>query len=319
MWSELLAYAGYLGLGLAWQPIKPFRIPAALLRRYLNALIYSVLLPAYLLLYFWQVRLSFEVLRRSLIFLAVVLVLLGISWLLIRRRRWTSGVKASLLLATAFPAVFGLGMPLVSALIGPWAGGLALQVGGLVTLPILFTLGSYLAHRMADKGQDPSQKPPSPIMLHQMPAAWAVAGGLACNLLHLNLPEPLMMWLRQLSDSVVPLLLMAVGTSLVWRKSWGRIAVKLIPLILLSAIVAPMLVWGAAWAVGMRGPQTLTAMMLLALMPSMTLGFSVIERYRLDMVAYNLMYTATSVLSLLTVPLFFEGLHRGWIPLSIAG
>jgi predicted permease len=117
---------------------------------------------------------------------------------------------------------------------------------------------------------------------------------------------------------VVPLLLVAVGASLMWRKSWNKIAIKLLPLVLLSLLVAPLLVWGAAWLVGIRGPQTLTSMLLLAMMPSMTLGFSLVERYRLDMVAYSVMYTATSVLSLLTVPLLFQALQRGWLPLSLA-
>jgi predicted permease len=307
-----VAYAGYLGLGLAWQPLKPFKIPAAVLRRHLNALIYSVLLPAYLLLYLWQVRLKVEILLQSLIYLLVFLLILGGGWLLLRRKRWTSGVKASLMLAAAFPAVFGLGLPLVSATIGPWASGLALQAGGLVVLPLMFSLGSIMAHRMGDK----SQPLPSPLMLHQMPAFWAVAAGLGFNAFHLPLPEPLMMWLRQLSDSVVPLLLMAVGASLIWRRNWNKIAIKLLPMILLSLLVAPLLVWGAAYLIGVRGPQTLTSMMLLAMMPSMTLGFSLCERYRLDLMAYSVMYTATSVLSLLSVPLLFQALQRGWLPLA---
>jgi predicted permease len=312
MWTELLAYGGYMGLGLSWQFLKPFKIPAAVLRRHLNALIYSVLLPAYLLLYLWQVRLGMEMLRQALMYLAVILLTLATSWLWLRGRRWAGGVKGALILATAFPAVFGLGLPLVSAVTGPWASGLALQAGGLVVLPLLFTLGSGLAHWLADK----SQPLPSPLMLHEMPAAWAVAAGLLCNFFRLPLPEPLMMWLRQLSDSVVPLLLIAVGASLLWRKSWNRIALKLIPLILLSLLVAPLLIWSVAQLIGVRGPQTLTSMMLLAMMPAMTLGFSLCERYRLDMVAYNIMYTATSVLTLVTVPLLFQALQRGWLPLG---
>jgi len=311
MWTELLAYAGYLGLGLAWQPLKPFKLPAAVLRRHLNALIYSILLPAYLLLYLWQVRLNIEVLRQSLMYLGVILLTLGLAWLWLKGRRWTSGVKAALLLATAFPAVFGLGLPLVSATIGPWASGLALQAGGLVVLPLLFSLGSVLAQRMGDK----NQPLPSPVMLHVMPAAWAVVAGLAFNFFRLPLPEALMMWLRELSDSVVPLLLMAVGASLMWRKSWNKIAIRLIPLMLLSLLVAPLLIWTEAWLFGVRGPQTLTSMMLLAMMPAMTLGFSLVERYRLDMVAYSVMYTATSVLSLLSVPLLYQALQRGWLPI----
>jgi len=310
MLSELLAYGGYLGLGLAWQPLKPFKVPAAVLRRHLNALIYSILLPAYLLLYLWQVRLNVQILRQSLMSLAVILVVLGLSWLWLKGRRWSRGVKASLLLATGFPAVFGLGLPLVSAASGPWASGLALQVGGLVILPLLFSLGSVFAYRMGDK----SQPLPAPVMLHAMPAAWAVVAGLAFNFFRLPLPEALMMWLRQLSDSVVPLLLMAVGASLMWRKSWNKIAIKLIPLILLSLLVAPLLIWTEAWLFGVRGPQTLTSMMLLAMMPSMTLGFSLCERYRLDLMAYSVMYTATCVLSLLAVPLLFLAMQRGWLP-----
>ena len=312
MWTELLAYSGYMGLGLLWQGLKPFKVPAAVLRRHLNALIYSLLLPAYLLLYLWQVRLSMEMLRQALIYLAVILVTLAASWLWLKGRRWTSGVKAALILATAFPAVFSLGMPLVSTLTGHWAAGLALQAGALVVLPLLFSMGTALSHHMADK----SQPLPSRIMLHEMPVVWAVVAGLLFNYFRLPLPEPLMMWLRQLSDGMVPLLLIAVGASLLWRKSWNRIAVKLLPLMLLSLLVAPLLIWSVAQFIEVRGPQTLTSMMLLAMMPSMTLGFSLCERYRLDMVAYNVMFTATTVLSLVTVPLLFQALQRGWLPMG---
>ncbi|MBD3671400.1 MAG: AEC family transporter [Gammaproteobacteria bacterium] len=311
MWTGLLPYLGYIAIGLGWQYLKPFQITANLLRRYLNAIIFSILVPAYLLLFLWQVKFSAHLGRQLLMFLVVVTGMFAVSWLLLHRKKWSGAVKASLILAASMPAVFALGMPVVGTTTGTWAVGMAVEFGALVVLPLMFSLGSLLAYRLADK----SQPLPPPIMLHEMPAIWAALAGLVLNVFEIRMPDGFSLWLRQLTDGMLPLLLITVGTSLIWRKSWNRIAIKLLPLLLISVFMPPLMIWGMAQVFGVRGPQTLATMMILSMLPSMALGFTLCERYRLDIVAYNIMFTATTVLALLSIPLLLAAMGRGWLPL----
>lgn len=311
--STLLPHAGFITLGLLWQRLRFFDLPAAALRRHLNALIFSLLLPAYTLTYLWHVKLSIDMLISSAMILFSVLITLVLSWWWLKGKKWAAPTKGGMLLATVFPAVFALGVPAVSFTTGIWAQRLALEAGALVILPVLFSLGSLLAHRLGDKSKQPL---PRPLMLHQMPMTWAVAAGLGLNYFVIATPVAVDLWLKNLSATVFPLLLVATGASLRWSRPWGRFLVKLLPLFLLSLLMAPLLVWLLGQLLEFNKPKTMTSLMILAGLPAMTLGFTLCERYRLDATAYNLVFTATSVLAMVTIPLWIYAIQMGWLAVN---
>lgn len=311
--SMLLPHAGFITLGLVWQWLKFFDLTAVVLRRHLNALVFSLLLPAYILSYLWHAKLSMNMFISSGLILFSVLVSLALCWFWLKGKKWAGPTKGAMLLAAGFPAVFALGVPVVSISTAIWAQRLAIEAGALVVLPLLFSLGSHVAYRLGDKSK---QALPKPLMLHKMPMFWAVVTGLALNYFMIAEPVELNLWLKNLSAGVFPLLLVATGASLRWNKAWGRFVLKMLPLFVITLIVAPLLVWLAAQLLDYDKPKTLTSLILLAGLPAMTLGFSICERYRLDVTAYNLVFSATSVLSVVTIPGWIYAIKVGWLPLS---
>lgn len=310
--SMLLPHAGFFALGLIWQWVKFFDLPAAVLRRHINALVFSLLLPAYTLSHLWHAKLSMNMVITSAMILFSVLICFTLAWFWLKGKRWAGPTKGGMLLAAVFPAVFALGIPVVSATTGIWAQRLAIETGALVILPLLFTLGSHFAYRLGDKSK---QALPKPLMLHQMPMFWAVVAGLGLNYFMVAVPVELNLWLKNLSAGVFPLLLVATGASLRWNNAWGRFVLKILPLFVISLIIAPLLVWLAAQLLDYAKLKTLTSLIVLAGLPAMTLGFTICERYRLDVTAYNLVFSATSLLSLVTIPAWIYVIQTGWLPL----
>jgi len=70
-------------------------------------------------------------------------------------------------------------------------------------------------------------------------------------------------------------------------------------------LLTPLLVWQLARTLGLDG-DLLTAVVLEAAMPSMVLGLVLCDRFRLDATIYALAVTVTTLLSLLSLPLWFS-------------
>ena len=63
--------------------------------------------------------------------------------------------------------------------------------------------------------------------------------------------------------------------------------------------------WGLVSMFGSAGAKGTQALLLNAMMPAALLGFVACERYKLDTNAYALAFSLTSVLAIVTVPVWF--------------
>ena len=106
-------------------------------------------------------------------------------------------------------------------------------------------------------------------------------------------------------------MLFSVGMAL--RKGfhqWRYLPVVL-PVIIIQLFFMPLLVWGIAASLNIDG-DLLTAVVLEGAMPSMALGIVFCDRYGLNTGVYASAMTITTLLSLVTLPMWFE-----WIKTAV--
>jgi predicted permease len=100
-------------------------------------------------------------------------------------------------------------------------------------------------------------------------------------------------------------MLFSLGLGLQWGGGWRKRLPLVMPVLAISLLINPLLVWGAARGLGLDG-DVLTAVVLEAAMPSMVLGIVLCDRYRLDTGLYAMAVTLTTALSLITLPAWFD-------------
>lgn len=299
----------YFGLGVLWNLYRPMNMDSLLLRRALTALLFSIFIPAYALLWLWNIRLDYNLLKFVLIGLFSVLINFLVVWFVLKDKRWPNIVKGSLLIALSFSAVFTMGMPVITNVVGDWSARLSLEMLTLVMMPLLFSLGVLIAYRFSEKKQ---QVPARNLILKQ-PIFWLPLFGLLINMA--NFPQPL--WLKATLEplvvGLVPLMLFTAGLAMRWQRSWTRIALKIWPYILIPVVITPLAVWGSVLFLGGYGPKTLMTMMFMAVMPASLLGFYICEQYRLEMATYHIAYTISMVLSIIVMPMLYLAMQQGLI------
>jgi hypothetical protein len=132
---------------------------------------------------------------------------------------------------------------------------------------------------------------------------------LSFNFNHIAMPEGVNAILSTLSAAVVPLMLLSLGMGLQWQSIHWRNIPKVLPVIVIKLVLMPLFALLVAWQLGMRG-DFLTASILEMAMPSMMFGIVLCDRYRLDSGLYAMTVTLSTLLSLLTIPLWYQYLAK---------
>ncbi|WJW76591.1 AEC family transporter [Thiohalobacter sp. IOR34] len=302
MLVTLLQMFALIGAGLLWAWFNPARLDATHIRRVITDLVYFLFLPALVLKVLWLAPLGADSLHIAAVAAAGVLGMLGAGLLLCRLCRVQRPVAGAVLLASAFPNATYLGYPLLISLYGERGGTVAIQYDLFACTPLLLSVGILLAARYGDRGERPH-----PLwMLVRVPPIWAALAAVAFNLSDLPAPEWLIGLLGMMGSAVVPLMLIAVGLALVRGFAELSHAGSILPVVVLKLALQPLLVWGMALLLGMTG-ELRTAVVLEAAMPSMVLGIVLCDRYGLNTGIYAAAVTLTTLLSILTLPLWY-----GW-------
>jgi len=165
--------------------------------------------------------------------------------------------------------------------------------------PLLLTLGVVTArHFGPEDGQGALLQ-----TLSRVPPLWAAIAAMGLNLAGVPMPAPLADWLARLSGAVVPLMLFSLGLGL----SWGHLSRRDIRPLGLVAVIQlgfmPAVVLAVGRAVGLSG-ELLEAAVLEGAMPSMVLGLVLCDRYRLRTALFASAVTLTTLLSLVSLPLW---------------
>jgi predicted permease len=300
MEQVFLLAAVLITTGVLWRKHQPFGLAPDDVRRVLSAVVYNLLLPALVLGALWRTPLAVGMLLVSLVAVTDVLVGLALSWSwchICKLERRTTG---ALMLAAAFGNVTYLGLPVLEASLGTWARSVAIQYDLFGTMPLLFTVGIMVARRFGngEAGESPVRA------FLTSPPWWAAFLGLALSALAVPLPSWLGELLDRLATGVAPLMLLVIGLSLVITRELRQQWQPLVPVAVIQLLLMPLLIWGQASLLGIGGDQRV-ALVLEAAMPSMVLGIVLCERYGLDTVRYAQAVTVTTLISMLTLPIWF--------------
>lgn len=299
----LARMAGLIALGAAWRWVRPGGLSGDELRTAVSALVYYLLLPALVVQILWTVDLGLDSVRIAVTAAAVVVAGWALGWLAARALRLGAARTGALLLAAAFPNATYMGLPALDAALGPVGRGIAVQFDYFACTPILLTFGAVMAQHYGGVGmrQHPLAR------LARVPPFWAALVGVALNAAAVPLPPVLDGLLATMAAAVVPLMLLSLGMSLSWRALDRQTAASVAPVLLIQLLLLPLLAVGLTGAIGLGGVHRVGTV-LEAAMPSMVLGIVLCDRYGLDSKFYSLTVTASTVLALVTLPLWLYAL-----------
>ncbi|MDC9725616.1 MAG: AEC family transporter [Gammaproteobacteria bacterium] len=303
MITALIQMSLLIACGSFWKSHAPVHISSLAHRRALTDLVFYILLPALVLDVIWQAPLNSSSLHISFLATCGLIAGLVLMWLISRVLKASRPQTGALLLAAAFPNATYLGLPVLNQVIGPQTQAIVLQYDFFACTPILLSLGIILANYYGSSKTEvhPLQE------LMKIPALWAVTAGITLNLTGIPQPEFVHSALSILAAAVVPLMLIVLGMSIRWQSLHLRFMPLLLPVVMISLVLVPLVVYTMS---GVIGFDTDSAIMvtLVGAMPTMVFGIVICERYRLDSELYAAAVTLTTIMSLLSLPLWFQWL-----------
>jgi len=304
MLEVLIQMAGLILCGIGWRWLAPAGLEPVQTRKVLTSLVYYLLLPALVLSVLWQAELGNTTVFIALSAAFTVFTGFLLSSLVCRACKARPAERGAVILAAAFPNVTYLGLPVLEATFGPWARSVAIQMDLFACTPLLFTLGVLVAARYGTAATGVHNMMGE---LLRIPALWAALLAVSLNLLDFEMHTVVDGLLGMLERAVVPLMLFSLGLSLEWNRAQWRKWPTVVPVLLLRLLLIPALVALFASVIGLSG-ELHAAVVMEAAMPSMVLGIVFCDRFDLDVGLYATTVTVTTVLSLVTLPLWYRWL-----------
>jgi len=303
MITALIQMSLLIVCGTLWKSFAPSHISSQAHRRALTDLVFYILLPALVLDVIWLAPLDSSSLQISFLATCGIITGLFIMWIILRLLKASKKQTGALLLAASFPNATYLGLPVLDQVIGPHTRATVLQYDFFACTPILLSLGIMLAHYY---GASKTEVHPLRELI-KIPALWAVTLGIALNLVGVQQPEVLHSGLSILAGAVVPLMLIVLGMSIRWRSLHLRYMTLLAPVVVISLILVPVSVYTMSQVIGLDSELSIMVT-LVGAMPTMVFGIVICERYQLDSELYAAAVTLTTIMSLVTLPVWFQWL-----------
>ena len=301
MLEVLFQMTGLILCGIAWKLIRPGGLDPVATRKVLTSLVYYLLLPALVISVLWRAELGENSLILALVAMLGSLVGLVLSYFSCRVCGNSRAEMGAVILATGFGNVSYLGLPVLEATFGAWSRSVAIQYDLFAQTPLLFTLGMLIAARL---GTPDSNGTTLHKELLRIPAMWAAVLAVLLNLFNVPFPSVLQGLLSLLERGVVPLMLFSLGLSLQWDRSRWQQLPAMLPVVVIKMFIVPAAVLLLLMMFGIKG-ELRAALVLEAAMPSMVIGLVVCDRFNLDTSLYATAVTVTTVISLVTLPLWF--------------
>ena len=304
MLEVLIQMAGLILCGIGWQLIRPAGLDPKQTRNVLTSLVYFLMLPALVVSVLWEAELGAQSFQTAAAGIIGIIVGLLLSVFSCRACNAKPAATGAIVLAAAFPNVTYLGLPVLEATFGNWSRSVAIQYDLFAATPMLFTVGILIA---AHYGHGKSTIHGMLSELRRIPALWAAVVAVLLNIANVPMPSLLDGLLSLLERGVVPLMLISLGLSLKWDKSQWKTLPSVMPVVLLSLVIIPSVVYPFTGWIGLSG-EWRSAVVLEAAMPSMVLGLVLCDRFDLDTSLYATAVTVTTVFSVVTLPLWY-----GWL------
>lgn len=302
MTATLLQMAILIGCGVGWRYLRPAGLDAQHTRKVLTSVVYYLLLPAMVLIVLWRADVGLESLQYTFMGTACISAGLAAMWLIGKLCRFQHARLGAMLLAAAFPNVTYLGLPVLEQSFGVWARSVAIQIDLFATAPLLFSVGVMLSGYY---GREEAETPKPWWTFFNAPPFWATGLAVLLNLRKVAIPSWADGVLERLADGVVPLMLVSLGLALDWKAVHWRNLPYIVPVIAVKMALMPLFAWWLAGFLTLGGAHKAATVLEMA-MPCMVMGVVFCDRYGLDTPLYAMAVTVTTVLSLLTLPFWFQ-------------
>jgi malate permease and related proteins len=297
----MLQMAALIAIGIGWQHIAPKHISVMSHRRALTDLVFYILLPALVLDVMWIAPLNITSVKISLTAISSIAASLLLTWFFVNFLKISKPQKGALLIAGTFPNATYLGLPVTAQAFGDWSQAIVLKYDLFACTPLVLTLGILIAHHFGDtkSGIHPLRE------LSKVPPLWALAIASLLNVMNVSQPIAVHHALDILAGGVVPLMLIALGMSIRWDTIRLKYFPVLLPVCLIALVIAPLVAFGIGSALQIPS-NALTVSVILAAMPTMIFGIVICERYQLDSALYAAAVFLTTVLSIVTLTIWFN-------------
>lgn len=302
MISTLLQMSALIACGAVWRYFSLGGPTADQTRPVLTTVVYYLLLPAMVLDVLWQADIGLHSLQYTLLgIFSSVFAMLAI-WLCGRTLKFRNKQMGAVILAAAFPNVTYLGLPVLEQTFGVWAKSVAIQIDLFATTPFLLTLGVMAARYF---GKDSVGQGKSFFSFLNIPPFWAAIIAVILNLNGVPIPGWFAGILQKLAAGVVPLMLLSLGLALSWRAVTYRNLPYVLPVIIIKMGLMPWFAFGFSRLLTLDDNHKAAAVLEMA-MPCMVLGIVFCDRYQLDSSLYAMAVTVTTLLSLITLPFWYN-------------
>lgn len=291
-----------MACGVVWRVLKPAGLGAEQTRLVLTTVVYYLFLPAMILEVLWTADIGWQSLQYSLLGMSCIVFGLVLSWLIGVLFKFEPKRLGAMILASAFPNVTYLGLPVLEQVFGHSARSVVIQLDLFAAAPLVFTVGIMIAQHYGEHDEAQSK---SVLSFLNAPPFWAAALAVTLNLNGVVAPLWLVGVLQKLSTAVVPLMLFAMGLALSWSALTVRNVPYMLPVVSIKMLLMPVFAMFIVGFMTMADTNKAMAVMDMA-MPSMLLGVVLCDRYRLDSSLYAMMVTVTTVLSLVTLPFLYR-------------
>lgn len=220
--------------------------------------------------------------------------------------RLTDQTRAALMLGGMFGNTFNIGVPVLVFFFGAEALRYAVFNDMLMTMPVVWTLGVWIATRLGSHDRDAAQPSVIGVML-AMPPIWAFLLGSACQQLGLTY-EPLVNATRFIGQATIPVILFVLGMTIPWGNLVPR--GEILAAAAVKLLLTPLIVWLAAPLLYPQMGEAQYAAVVEGSTPAMMSALLLADRFKLDSAAAALLIGWTTILFWVTLPLIMA---FGWI------
>ncbi len=218
----------------------------------------------------------------------------------------TDQTRAALMLGGMFGNTFNIGAPVLIFFFGAEALRYAVFNDMLMTMPLVWTLGVWIATRLGSHDRDSDRPSVIGVML-TMPPIWAFLAGFACQQLGLTY-QPLVKATQFIGQATIPVILFVLGMTIPWGKLVPR--GEILATAGVKLLLTPLIVWLIAPLIYPQMGEAQYAAIVEATTPAMMTALLLADRFKLDSAAAALLIGWSTILFWLTLPLIMA---FGWI------
>lgn len=276
-------------------------IPSAhTIRAVIGTLVLRIFLPALTFSVVYRAPINSDLWAIPAVSACCTIICFGFAWIVFARglKKWLlAPAIGSLLLASVWCNATYLGLPLVTALIGPEVSRVPVLFDLLAMSPLLFTIGTLICVEYGTRGVQHTIGA-GLVQAIKLPPTIAVAVGLIFNISGIPVPDAIMDASTIAGKVVAPLMMVSVGLAM-HAPNWRKLPI-LVPVVLIKLVVAP-IVGLMISNLLISDQQIFRAVVLESAMPTMMITMVFAEKYGLDEELLAQAILVTTIVSVVTI------------------